>query len=394
MKKTIKDIDWVGKRALLRVDFNVPMERGTHIISDYSRIRGSLPTISYLRKHGAALVVCTHLGRPNGQHRPDLELGPVARQLSELLAAPVHYVHDCVGEVAQAQAAALEPGCILLLENVRFYPGEESNDPEFARGLAALADVYVNDAFGAAHRNHASTEGVAHHLPAVAGLLMEREITMLGKVLEAPQRPLAMVLGGAKVSDKTGVLERLFANTDALFVGGGIAVTCLKAQGYEVASSALEEEQVKICSDIMQRAKETGIAMFLPTDWVVAERIEPGAAWRTVPVDQVPEGWSIVDIGPESIQAFTLELRTMKTIVWNGPLGVFEVAPFHRGTEAIARALATSDAETIIGGGSTVEAVDKFGLAEQMNHLSTGGGASLEFLAGRVLPGVAALEDP
>ena len=392
-KKTIADIDWTGKRALLRVDFNVPMERGTTVISDDSRVRAALPTIAYLREHGAALVMCTHLGRPGGTPQPELELGPVARRLSELVEAPVHYVHDCVGETARAEAAALEPGEVLLLENLRFYPGEEANSPAFALRLAQLADVYVNDAFGAAHRAHASTEGVAHHLPPVARLLMEREVAMLGSVMEDPPRPLAVVLGGAKVSDKLAVLERLVTHADALFIGGGVAATCLLALGYGVGRSLVEGERVNACTAIMERSVGAGVPLHLPKDVVVAEEISPRVECRTVPVDRVPDGWSIVDIGPETVEDIASKLKEMKTVVWNGPMGVFEVPPFDRGTAAVARALADSDAMTIIGGGSTVEAVAGLGLTDRMSHVSTGGGASLEFLEGKTLPGVAALED-
>ncbi len=392
-KKTVADIDWAGKRALLRVDFNVPMERGSTVISDDSRIRAALPTIAYLREHGASLVMCTHLGRPGGTPQPELELGPVARRLSELIEAPVHYTHDFVGETARTEAAALEPGGVLLLENVRFYPGEEANSPAFALRLAQLADVYVNDAFGTAHRAHASTEGVAHHLPSVAGLLMEREVAMLGSVLEEPQRPLAVILGGAKVSDKLAVLERLVTHADALFIGGGMAATFLMAQGRSVGSSLVEEERVSACTAIMEEARAAGVALHLPKDVVVAEELSPGAACKTVPVDRVPDGWSIADVGPETVGDITSELKEMKTVVWNGPMGVFEVPPFDRGTAEVAQALAASEAVTIIGGGSTAEAVGGLGLADRMSHVSTGGGASLEFLEGKTLPGVAALED-
>ncbi len=393
VKKTVKDVQWAGKRALVRVDLNLPFQPGTTTISDDTRIRAVLPTVQHLREQGAGLVLCTHLGRPSGEPAPDLELGPVAERLSELTGAPVQYVHDAVGELARTQAEALGPGDILLLENVRFYPGEEANDPEFARALASLAHVYVNDAFGAAHRAHASTEGVAHYLPAVAGLLMERETTMLGRALEAPRRPLAAVLGGAKVSDKIGVLERLVDQADDIFIGGGMAATFLRAKGHDVGSSLVEEDRIALCGDIMRRAGQRGAALHLPTDVVVAERLEQGARSKTVPADQIPGGWTIADIGPRTVAGFIRELGRAKTVVWNGPVGVFEVPPFDRGTRALAEALAGSDAVTVIGGGSTAEAVVHLGLAERMSHVSTGGGASLEFLQGNVLPGLAALED-
>ena len=392
-KRTVKDVQWAGKRALVRVDFNLPFQPGTTTISDDTRIRAVLPTVQHLREQGAGLVLCTHLGRPSGKPAPDLELGPVAERLAELIRAPVQYVHDAVGELARTQAEAMDLGDILLLENVRFYPGEEANDPEFARALAALAHVYVNDAFGAAHRSHASTEGVAHYLPAVAGLLMERETTMLGRALEAPRRPLAAVLGGAKVSDKIGVLERLVDQADDILIGGGMAATFLRAKGHDVGSSFVEEDRVALCGDIMRRAGQGGAALHLPTDVVVAEWLEQGARSKTVPADQVPGGWTIADIGLRTVADFIRELGRAKTVVWNGPVGVFEVPPFDRGTRALAEALAGSDAVTVIGGGSTAEAVVHLGLAERMSHVSTGGGASLEFLQGNVLPGLAALED-
>ena len=392
-KKTINDIDWKGKRALVRVDFNVPMERGTNVISDDVRIRAALPTIQHLTGQGASVVLCTHLGRPGGKTDTTMELQTVAERLSELLEAPVEYVHDCVGPIASERAKALKPGAVMLLENIRFYPGEEANDTDFAKSLAALADVYVNDAFGTAHRAHASTEGVAHHLPAVAGLLLERELEMLGGVLENPERPLGAIFGGAKVGDKVKVLERLVSQADAIFIGGGMAATFLKAQGHNVGSSLLEEEMVGFCGQIIEKAEANGVAIYLPEDVTVTENLESGADSKKVPVDQVPDGWMIADIGPAAIDTFLSHLPDMGTIVWNGPMGVFEVYPFDKGTEAVAKGVAFSGAVTVIGGGSTAEAVDLLGLAEEMTHVSTGGGASLEFLEGKVLPGVAALDE-
>jgi phosphoglycerate kinase len=392
-KRTIRDVDWPGKRALVRVDFNVPFERGTKRISDDIRIREAIPTINHLREHGASVVLCTHLGRPGGKPSEELELGPVAERLSQLLPAPVDYVHDAPGDGAKEKARALRPGDILLLENLRFWPGEEVNDEAFAKELAALADVYVNDAFGTAHRAHASTEGAAHHLPAVAGLLMEKEITFLGGVLEAPKRPLAALLGGAKVSDKLRVLERLIGHADALYVGGGMAATFLKAQGLGIGTSLLEEDLVDFCAGVLKRSAEAGTTLKLPTDVVIAERLESGVPSRTVPATEVPDGWMILDIGPESAASFAKELGAMGTVVWNGPMGVFEVPPFDQGTRVVAQGLAMGSAVTVIGGGSTAEAVGKLGLADEMTHVSTGGGASLEFLEGKVLPGVAALAE-
>lgn len=406
-KRTVRDCDWQGKRALVRVDFNVPFERGTRRISDDVRIREALPTINYLREQGASVVLCTHLGRPDGKRDADLTLEPVAERLSELLGAPVAYVRDAVGEEARGAAKRLAPGGVLLLENVRFWPEEERNDPAFAAALASLADAYVNDAFGAAHRAHASTEGVARHLPAMAGLLMEKEIAFLGGILNAPARPLAALLGGAKVSDKLQVLGRLIGHADELLVGGGMAATFLKAQGHEIGASLLEESLVGFCAETMERAAAAATPITLPDDVVVAERIEerapsqavdvgavpPGAPPQAVDVGAIPPGAMILDVGPRSAERYASRLAAMGSVVWNGPMGVFEVEPFHRGTQAVAEALAASGAVTVIGGGSTAEAVARLGLAERMSHVSTGGGASLEFLEGKDLPGVAALDD-
>ncbi len=393
MKRTLRDFDWQGKQALVRVDFNVPFERGTTRISDDVRIREAVPTIEYLRGQGASVVLCTHLGRPDGKRSPELELGPIVERLSELLGAPVGYVHDAPGDEAKAAASALDVGSVLMLDNIRFWPGEEANDPEFAAALASLVDAYVNDAFGTAHRAHASTEGVAHHLPAMAGLLMEKEITFLGGVLEDPARPLAALLGGAKVSDKLQVLGRLIGHADGLFVGGGMAGTFLKAQGYEIGASLLEEDLIGFCSETMERAAVASTPITLPEDVVVAERIEPDVPTSAVGIDEVPANAMILDIGPRTAASYAERLAAMGSVVWNGPMGVFEVPPFHEGTSIVAEALASSNAVTVIGGGSTAESVAHLGLAERMSHVSTGGGASLEFLEGRELPGVAALDD-
>ena len=392
-KRTVRDYDWRGKRALVRVDFNVPFERGTRRISDDVRIREALPTIDYLREQGASVVLCAHLGRPDGARDANLQLEPVAERLSELLGAPAVYVHDAAGEEAHAAAERLAPGGVLLLENVRFWPEEERNDPAFAAALASLADAYVNDAFGTAHRAHASTEGVARRLPAMAGLLMEKEIAFLGGALNSPARPLAALLGGAKVSDKLQVLGRLIGHADELLVGGGMAATFLKAQGREVGASLLEEHLIGFCAETMERAAAAATPIALPEDVVVAERIEEGAPSEAVDAGAVPPGAMILDIGPRSAERYANRLAAMGSVVWNGPMGVFEVEPFHRGTQAVAEALAASGAVTVIGGGSTAEAVARLGLAERMSHVSTGGGASLEFLEGKELPGVAALDD-
>ena len=393
MKRTIRDFDWQGKRALVRVDFNVPFERGTTRISDDVRIREAVPTIEHLRGQGAAVVLCTHLGRPDGKRVPDLELGPVVERLSELLGAPVGYVHDAPGDEAKAAAGALAAGGVLMLDNIRFWPGEEANDPDFAAALASLADAYVNDAFGTAHRAHASTEGVAHRLPAMAGLLMEKEITFLGGVLEHPARPLAALLGGAKVSDKLQVLGRLIGHADELFVGGGMAGTFLKAQGYEIGASLLEEDLINFCADTMERAAAASTPITLPEDVVVAERIEPDVPTSVVGIGDIPANAMVLDIGPRTAASYAQRLAAMSSVVWNGPMGVFEVPPFHEGTRIVAEAIASGSVVSVIGGGSTAEAVAHLGLAERMSHVSTGGGASLEFLEGKELPGVAALDD-
>ena len=390
-KQTVRDIDWQGSRALVRVDFNVPFDRGTGRISDDIRIREALPTISYLREQRASIVLCTHLGRPDGKPSEELTLGPIAKRLSQLLRTPVEYVHDAPGADAKARAGVLGPGDVLLLENLRFWPGEEANEETFSKALAALADVFVNDAFGTAHRAHASTEGVAHHMPGVAGLLMEKEVTFLGSVLEEPKRPLAALLGGAKVSDKIKVLERLIGHADALFVGGGMAATFLKAKGLEIGESLLEADLVDFCGQALQRCEESGTSLTLPQDVVIAERLEKGADTMTVPADAIPRGWMILDIGPEAAADFGKQLAGMGTVVWNGPMGVFEIPPFHQGTRVVAEALAMGSAVTVVGGGSTAEAVGQLGLADEMTHVSTGGGASLEFLEGKILPGIAAL---
>ncbi len=393
MKRTLRDFDWQGKRALVRVDFNVPFERGTMRISDDIRIREALPTIEHLRGQGAAVVLCTHLGRPDGKHAPELELGPVVERLGELLGAPVGYVHDAPGDEAKAAAAALEAGGVLMLDNIRFWPGEEANTPEFAAALASLADGYVNDAFGTAHRAHASTEGVAHHLPAMAGLLMEKEIAFLGGVLENPARPLAALLGGAKVSDKLQVLGRLVGHADELFVGGGMAGTFLKAQGYEIGASLLEQDLIGFCAETMERAATASTPITLPEDVVVAERIEPGVPTSVVGIGEIPIDAMVLDIGPRTAASYAERLAAMGSVVWNGPMGVFEVPPFHEGTRIVAEAVASGSVVSVIGGGSTAEAIAHLGLAKRMSHVSTGGGASLEFLEGKELPGVAALDD-
>jgi phosphoglycerate kinase len=386
-KKTVRQLDVAGKRVLVRVDFNVPLEKGT--VSDDTRIRAALPTIQYLREHDARPILCSHLGRPKGKADPKYSLKPVAVRLGQLLDRPVEMAPDCVGPVVEEMARKLPPGSVLLLENLRFHPEEEANDARFARALASLADVYVNDAFGSAHRAHASTVGVTACLPAVAGFLMEKELAFLGRALAAPARPFIAVLGGAKVSDKIKVIHNLLGKVDSLLIGGGMANTFLKAEGKAVGESLAENDKLAEARTLL---RDGGSKLILPVDAVVAERLDAAAQTRTVRVDAVPTGWRILDIGPETTELFMQHLRTAQTVVWNGPMGVFELAPFAAGTFAIARALAQlSGATTIIGGGDSAAAVEQAGVAQQMTHISTGGGASLEFLEGKELPGVAAL---
>ena len=394
-KKTIRDIQVAGKRVLVRVDFNVPLDAELHITDD-TRIKAAIPTIQYLLDQGAAVILMSHLGRPKGQVVDSMRLTPVAKRLSELLGRPVQMAADCVGPEVEALAKALQPGQVLLLENLRFHKEEEKNDLDFARQLASLGEIYVNDAFGTAHRAHASTEGVTHYLPGVAGFLMEKEINFLGSALENPRRPFAAIIGGAKVSDKIAVLERLINMVDVLLIGGGMANTFLKAQGYEIGDSLVEEGKVDVARDLLTKAHQRDLKFLLPTDVVIADRFAADATSKVVAIDQVSRGWRIMDIGPETITAFNRALEGAQTIVWNGSLGVAEMPAFARGTIALIEILAerTKDgATTIIGGGDSAAAVDQVGAADQMTHVSTGGGASLELLEGRVLPGVAALQD-
>jgi len=388
-KKTIRDVDVAGKCVLVRVDFNVPQDKSGHITDD-TRIRAALPTIRYLCDHGAKVILCSHLGRPKGKVSEEFRLTPVAKRLSELLGVPVTKTNDCIGpEVAQA-VKAMKAGDVVLLENLRFYAEEEGNDPAFAKQLAAPAELYVNDAFGTAHRAHASTEGVTHYLPAVAGFLMERELNFLGKALADPTHPFVAILGGAKVSDKIGVIENLLPKVDQLIVGGGMANTFLKAQGHEVGDSLLEADKIDLAKDLLKRG---GKKLLLPVDVVVADAFAADAKHQIVGIDKVSTGWRILDIGPQSVAKFSAVLKTAKTVVWNGPMGVFEFPVFAAGTVAVAKALSETDATTIIGGGDSAAAVEQAGVADKMTHISTGGGASLEFLEGKVLPGVAALQD-
>lgn len=392
-KQTARDIDVKGKRVLVRVDFNVPLEKDTGRILDDLRIRASLPVIRYLREESARVILCSHLGRPRGQVVESLRLAPVAERLSELLGAPVVAARDCVGPEAEQAVAALGPGDVLLLENLRFHPEEEANDPDFARQLASLADVFVNDAFGAAHRAHASTAGVAQYLPAAAGFLMEKEIDYLDRAVSSPERPFVAIIGGAKVSDKIAVLRNLLVKADALVVGGGMANTFLKGRGCEVGDSLVEDDQLDNARDILSDAESRGVPLLLPTDVVIADRFAADADSHIVPVGNVPNGWRIMDIGPDTLGTFRDALEDCRTVVWNGPMGVAEFSKFAEGSLGLALTLAELDAITIVGGGETVALVQQAGLEDRISHVSTGGGASLEFLEGKDLPGVAALRD-
>jgi phosphoglycerate kinase len=391
-KKTIRDVDWTNKRALVRVDFIVPLDKN-RAITDDTRIRAAVPTIQYLLDHDASVVLMSHLGRPKKGPSDDLRLDPVAGRLEELLGRHVQKVNVTTGPEAEAAAQALKPGEVLMIENTRFDPREEKNDPAMAAELANLGDIYVDDAFGAAHRAHASTEGVARHLPAVAGFLMEKELSALGGAIAHPEHPFVTVIGGAKISDKIGVIENLLGKVDALLIGGGMANTFLVAQGLDVGDSLVEQESVATARSLIDKAQQRGAQLRLPVDAVVADAFDAGANRKVVKVDAVPAGWRILDIGPETVREYSDVIHGAKTIIWNGPMGVFEMAPFAEGTRAIAQALADAQAQTIIGGGDSVAAVEQMGLAERMTHISTGGGASLELLEGRELPGVAALQD-
>lgn len=387
-KKTIKDIDPKGKKVLVRVDFNVPLKDGN--VGDDTRIRAALPTIEYLLDHGAAVILCSHLGRPKGGPDPKFTLKPVADHLSKLMGKPVAFASDCIGPEAEKAAKALKPGEVLVLENTRFHPEEEKNDLEMARQLASLADLFVNDAFGTAHRAHASTEGVTHYLPGVAGFLLEKEIKYLGQAVAEPKRPFVAIMGGAKISDKIGVIKNLLKKADTILIGGGMANTFFKAQGYPVADSLVEDEALETAKSLLA---EGGTKLRLPVDVVLGDRFDAEADEKVMSVGPIPEGWRILDIGPETVKSYSKVIDTAGTVVWNGPMGVFEFEKFARGTFGIARAVADSQAVSIIGGGESVAAIQQSGLADKITHISTGGGASLEMLEGLDLPGVAALQD-
>ncbi|SFB11502.1 MULTISPECIES: phosphoglycerate kinase [unclassified Bacillus (in: firmicutes)] len=391
-KKTLKDVDVKGKRVFCRVDFNVPMQDGK--VTDETRIRAALPTIKHLSEQGAKVILASHFGRPKGKVVEEMRLTPVAARLSDLLGKEVAKADEAYGEAVQSQIAAMNEGDVLLLENVRFYPGEEKNDPELAKAFAELADVYVNDAFGAAHRAHASTEGIAHHLPAVAGFLMEKEIEVLGKALFNPERPFTAIIGGAKVKDKIGVIENLLEKVDNLIIGGGLAYTFVKAQGHEVGKSLLEEDKIDLAKSFMEKAKEKGVNFYMPVDVVVADDFSPTANKKEVSIEDIPSDWEALDIGPKTAAIYQDVIKNSKLVIWNGPMGVFEFDAFAGGTKAVAEALAeATDTYSVIGGGDSAAAVEKFHLADKMSHISTGGGASLEFMEGKELPGVVALND-
>ena len=391
-KKTIRDIDLSGKKVFVRCDFNVPLDENQNI-TDNRRIVGALPTIQYLIEQGCKIILCSHLGRPKGEVKPEFSLAPVAKELSRLLGQEVFMARDVVGESAKSIAASLQEGQVMLLENVRFHREETDNDPEFAKQLASFADVFVNDAFGTAHRAHASTEGITHYLPSVSGFLIEKELKFLGDALNNPVRPFVAILGGAKVSDKIGVIDSLLDKVDVLMIGGGMAYTFFKAQGYGVGNSLCEPDKCDLALNLMEKAKSKGVKLLLPVDTKVGKEFKPDTESKTVAWTEIPDGWEGFDIGEKTIEMFKEELKSAKTVVWNGPLGLFEFDQFAVGTNAIAHALAEIDATTIIGGGDSAAAVEKAGLADKMTHISTGGGASLEFLEGKKLPGIEALMD-
>ena len=388
-KKTVRDVAWAGKKALVRCDFNVPLNDDLSI-SDDTRIVAALPTITYLMEQGAAVILCSHLGRPKGKVVESMRLTPVAQRLSELLGVDVKMADDCIGAEVEAAAAALGAGEVLLLENLRFYPEEEKNDAAFAERLAKLADIFVNDAFGTAHRAHASTAGVADYIPAVAGMLIEKELAFLGQAVSDPERPFVAILGGAKVSDKIKVIDNLLTKADKLLIGGGMANTFFKAQGLEMGDSLVEADSLDVAAELMAKG---GDKLVLPVDMVLADAFAEDAATKVVPVGDVAAGWRILDIGPETIKLFAEQVGQAKTVVWNGPMGVFEMAPFAEGTFGVARALAASSATSIVGGGDSAAAIAQAGLTDQIDHVSTGGGASLEFLEGAELPGIAVIAE-
>ena len=391
-KKTIEDIDVSGKKVLVRCDFNVPLDENKNI-TDETRINAALPTIKYLLEHKAAVILCSHLGRPKGEFNMKYSLAPVAKRLSEKLGFEVKLAKDVIGPDAKKLAAEVKPGEAVLLENVRFHAEEEKNDPAFAKELASMAEIYVSDAFGTVHRAHASTAGVAEYLPAVAGFLIGKELNFLGKAVTNPERPFVAILGGAKVKDKIGVITNLIEKVDTLLIGGGMAYTFMKATGGEIGNSLCDDERLSLALELLDKAKAKGVKLLLPVDNVCGKEFNNDTEQMVCESGKIPEGWEGLDIGPKTVELFSKEIKAAKTVVWNGPMGVFEMPNFAKGTLAIATAMAESDATTIIGGGDSAAAVTQMGLASKMSHISTGGGASLEFLEGKTLPGVAALND-
>ena len=392
MKKTIEDIQVAGKKVLVRCDFNVPLDENKNI-TDENRINGALPTIKYLMGQGAKVILCSHMGRPKGEFNMKYSLAPVTKRLTEILGKEVKLAEDVIGDSAKALVADMKDSDVICLENVRFHKEEEKNDPEFAKALASLAEVYVNDAFGTAHRAHASTAGVADYLPAVCGYLIQKEIDIMGKALSNPERPFVAILGGAKVSDKIGVINNLIEKVDSLIIGGGMAYTFLKAQGYEIGKSICENDKLDLAKDLLAKAEAKGVKMYLPVDTVVADGFSNDANFKTVDSKAIPADWEGLDIGANTIALFSDVVKNAKTVIWNGPMGVFEMSNFAKGTIAVAEAIAASDAISIIGGGDSAAAVEQFGFGDKVTHISTGGGASLEFLEGIVLPGIDCLND-
>ncbi len=390
-KKTMKDIQLEGKRVFCRVDFNVPMENGQ--ITDATRIRAAIPTIEYMVEQGAKVILASHLGRPNGEVNEEMRLTTAGEKLSELIGKPVLKLDTSIGQEVEQAIASMKNGDIVLLENVRFHAGEEKNDADLAKSFADLADVFVNDAFGAAHRAHASTAGIADYIPAVSGLLIEKELEVLGKALSTPERPFTAIIGGAKVKDKIGVINHLLDKVDNLIIGGGLAYTFLKAQGYEIGKSLLEEDKIELAKSFIQKAKDNGVNLYLPIDVTVADDFSKDANTKVVKNDAIPADWEGLDIGTETAELYAKVIEESKLIIWNGPMGVFELEPFAGGTKRVAQAMAVTAGYTVIGGGDSAAAVEKFGVADRMDHISTGGGASLEFMEGKDLPGVSALND-
>lgn len=390
-KMTMKDLDLKGKRVFCRVDFNVPMEEGK--VTDDTRIRAAVPTIEYLIEQGAKVILASHLGRPKGEVNEDMRLAATGVRLGELLHKEVKSLDESIGEKVEQEISAMQEGDIILLENVRFHPGEEKNDEELAKAFAALADVFVNDAFGAAHRAHASTAGIANHLPAVSGLLLEKELDVLGKALSEPERPFTAIIGGAKVKDKIGVIDHLLDKVDNLLIGGGLSYTFIKAQGYEIGNSLVEEDKLELANSFIEKAKQKGVKLYLPIDATVASEFSKDADTKSVKIEEIPADWMGLDIGPETAALYADVIKNSKLIIWNGPMGVFEMPAFENGTKSVAQAMAETSGYTVIGGGDSAAAVEKFHVAEKMDHISTGGGASLEFMEGKDLPGVSALTD-